>query len=58
LPTSPIPYGKGKKVADRKHFPHYILPTQVEVLQQHMVLTVNVVMMDDKERPEVMLPDR
>lgn len=49
---------KERKDAQRRHLPDYILPTQVPVLQQYMVLTVNVVTMTGKERPEVMLPDR
>jgi len=49
---------KERKDAERRHLPDYILPTEVPVLQQYMVLTVNVVTMTGKERPEVMLPDR
>jgi hypothetical protein len=49
---------KKRKDASRRHLPDYNLPTQVSVPQQYMVLTISVVTMTGKERPEVMLPDR
>ena len=49
---------KERKAAERRDLPVYILPKQDPVLQQYMVLTVNIVTMTGKERPEVMLPDR